>query len=68
MVVVAYGSQERRNVIGSVAKVSIEDVKNIPGGSFESQLQGKVAGVQITNNTGVPGETVNIRLRGANKY
>jgi TonB-linked SusC/RagA family outer membrane protein len=66
VVVVAYGSQERRNVIGSVAKVSIEDVKNIPGGSFESQLQGKVAGVQITNNTGVPGETVNIRLRGAN--
>jgi len=66
VVVVAYGSQERRNVIGSVAKVAIEDVKNIPGGSFESQLQGKVAGVQITNNTGVPGETVNIRLRGAN--
>lgn len=66
VVVVAYGSQERRNVIGSVAKVSMEDVKNIPGGSFESQLQGKVAGVQITNNTGVPGETVNIRLRGAN--
>ncbi len=66
VVVVAYGSQERRNVIGSVAKVTIEDVKNIPGGSFESQLQGKVAGVQITNNTGVPGETVNIRLRGAN--
>ncbi|WP_448634982.1 SusC/RagA family TonB-linked outer membrane protein [Pedobacter panaciterrae] len=66
VVVVAYGSQERRNVIGSVVKTSLDDVKNIPGGSFESQLQGKVAGVQITNNTGVPGETVNIRLRGAN--
>jgi TonB-linked SusC/RagA family outer membrane protein len=66
VVVVAYGSQERRNVIGSVVKTNLDDVKNIPGGSFESQLQGKVAGVQITNNTGVPGETVNIRLRGAN--
>lgn len=66
VVVIAYGSQERRNVIGSVTKTNLEDVKNIPGGSFESQLQGKVPGVQITNNTGVPGETVNIRLRGAN--
>ena len=66
VVVVAYGTQSRRNVIGSVTKTNLEEVKSIPGGSFESQLQGKVPGVQITNNTGVPGETVNVRLRGAN--
>jgi TonB-linked SusC/RagA family outer membrane protein len=66
VVVVAYGTQSRKNVIGSVTKTNLEEVKSIPGGSFESQLQGKVPGVQITNNTGVPGETVNVRLRGAN--
>jgi len=67
VVVVAYGSQERKNIIGSITKTDLNDVKSIPGGNFESQLQGKVPGVQITNGAGgIPGEAVNIRLRGAN--
>ncbi len=65
VLVVAYGTQERRDVIGAVSKTKLDDVKAIPGGSFESQLQGKIAGVQITTNTGVPGEAINVRLRGA---
>lgn len=65
VLVVAYGTQEKKDLIGSVAKVKLDDVKAIPGGSFESQLQGKVAGLQINTNTGVPGETINVRLRGA---
>ncbi|MCD8742151.1 TonB-dependent receptor [Mucilaginibacter roseus] len=65
VMVVAYGTQEKRNLIGSVTKAKLDDVKALPGGSFESQLQGKVAGVQISTNTGVPGETINVRLRGA---
>jgi TonB-linked SusC/RagA family outer membrane protein len=65
VLVVAYGTQEKKDVIGSVTKAKLDDVKAIPGGSFESQLQGKVAGLQISTNTGVPGETINVRLRGA---
>lgn len=65
IVVVGYGTQERKNITGSIAKVNVAEVKNIAAGSFDAQLQGKVAGVQISSNTGVPGETVNFRIRGA---
>ncbi len=65
VVVVGYGTQERKNLVGSIAKVNPAETKNIPVGSFDAQLQGKVSGVQISSNTGVPGESVNIRVRGA---
>jgi TonB-linked SusC/RagA family outer membrane protein len=65
VVVVGYGTQERKNLIGSISKVDPTDVKTIPVGSFDAQLQGKVPGVQITSNTGVPGEAVTVRVRGA---
>ncbi|MDB5120032.1 MAG: ragA1 [Sphingobacteriales bacterium] len=65
VVVVGYGTQERKDLIGSVTKVNPADAKNIPAGSFDAQLQGKITGVQISSSTGVPGETANIRVRGA---
>src|SRR6478735_6356401 len=65
VVVVGYGTQKRRNLIGSVSKIDPSETRSIPTGSFEAKLQGKVPGVQITTNTGVPGEVVNVRLRGA---
>lgn len=65
VVVVGYTTQQRKNLIGSVTKVNPAESKDIPAGGFDAQLQGKVAGVQISSNTGVPGEAVNIRLRGA---
>ncbi|HLA53470.1 MAG TPA: TonB-dependent receptor plug domain-containing protein, partial [Flavitalea sp.] len=65
VVVVGYGTQKRKNLIGSVVKIDPAETKTIPVGGFDAQLQGKAAGVQITSNTGVPGEKVNIRLRGA---
>ncbi|MCL4639530.1 MAG: TonB-dependent receptor [Olivibacter sp.] len=65
VVVVGYTTQQRKNLIGSVTKVNPAESKDIPAGGFDAQLQGKVSGVQISSNTGVPGEAVNIRLRGA---
>ncbi|MBT1703927.1 SusC/RagA family TonB-linked outer membrane protein [Chryseosolibacter indicus] len=65
IVVVGYGTQERKDLIGSIVKVNPAEVKSIPTGSFDAQLQGKVSGVQISSNTSVPGETVNVRIRGA---
>ncbi|WP_052732880.1 SusC/RagA family TonB-linked outer membrane protein [Hymenobacter terrenus] len=65
VVVVGYGTQQRRNLIGSVVKVDPTDTKELPVGSFDAQLQGKVSGVQISSNTGVPGSAVNVRVRGA---
>ena len=64
VVVVAYGTQEKKNLIGSVSKIDPSATNVIPVGSFDAQLQGKVAGVQISSNTGVPGEGTTVRVRG----
>ena len=63
--VVGYGTVERKNLIGSLTKIDPADTKSIPVGSVDAQLQGKVVGVQISSATGIPGERVNIRVRGA---
>ncbi|WP_461787621.1 SusC/RagA family TonB-linked outer membrane protein [Pedobacter sp.] len=65
LVVVGYGTQSRKNLIGSVSKIDPTDTKTIPTASFDVQLQGKAAGVQINANSGVPGADVFIRVRGA---
>ncbi|HEY8400226.1 MAG TPA: TonB-dependent receptor [Cytophagaceae bacterium] len=64
IVVVGYGTSTKKDLIGSITKVSLEESKNIPEASFDSQMQGKAAGVQINTNTGVPGSDVFIRVRG----
>lgn len=65
VVVVGYGTQKRADLTGSVSKINPQEVRAIPEASFDAQLQGKAAGVQINTNTGVPGSDVFIRVRGA---
>lgn len=65
VVIIGYDTRERKNIVGSISKFDPTETKSIPVGSFDAQLQGKVAGVQITSNTGVPGEAVAVRVRGA---
>jgi TonB-linked SusC/RagA family outer membrane protein len=64
VLVVAYGTTERKSLTGSITKVDPKDVSQIAVGSLDAQLQGKIAGVQISSSTGVPGETSNVRVRG----
>ncbi len=63
-VVVGYGTQRKADLTGSIAKISAGDVKKIPVSSFDGQLQGKAAGLQVITNSGVPGEGVFVRVRG----
>lgn len=65
VVVVGYGTQRRKNLIGAITKVDPALTKNLPGGGFDAQLQGRTAGVQINANSGIPGQDVFIRVRGA---
>lgn len=64
VLVVAYGTTERKNITGAITRVDPAEVSNIAVGSIDAQLQGKIAGVQISSPTGVPGETSNVRVRG----
>jgi TonB-dependent starch-binding outer membrane protein SusC len=66
MVVVGYGTQRRTDLTGSVATLSAKAYKDQPVVNASSALQGRVAGVAVTNNSGAPGGGVKIRIRGAN--
>jgi TonB-linked SusC/RagA family outer membrane protein len=63
-VVVGYGTQSRKNLVGAIAVINAGDVNKIPVASFDAQLQGKAAGVQISTNSGIPGESIFVRVRG----
>jgi outer membrane receptor for Fe3+-dicitrate len=63
VVVVGYGSQRKIDVTGSVAVVKGEDISKQASTNALSALQGKVAGVQITNS-GSPGSSPQVRIRG----
>ncbi|MDQ2178290.1 TonB-dependent receptor [Marinifilum sp. D714] len=63
VVVVAYGSQRKRDLTGSVAGIKSEQLENVPIPSFENALQGQTAGVQM-NTSSRTGEANSVRIRG----
>jgi TonB-linked SusC/RagA family outer membrane protein len=65
VVVVGYGTQQRRDVVSAVTKIDPSSTRTIPEAGFDAQIQGKAAGVQINSNIGVPGSDLYIRVRGA---
>lgn len=65
VVVVAYGTQTTRNLVGSVATLSAANIKDQPTGTFAERLTGKLPGVQAAQGTGRPGQGMDIRIRGA---
>ncbi|MFK7969647.1 MAG: SusC/RagA family TonB-linked outer membrane protein [Bacteroidia bacterium] len=64
VVVVGYGVSRKRDLVGSVEKINAEDLNDIPGGSFETALQGKAPGINITQSGGAAGAGSVIRIRG----
>ncbi len=66
VVVVAYGTQQKRDITGSVASVKGDAIQSIPVQSFDQALQGKAAGVSITMPNGVLNNPPVIRIRGFN--
>ncbi len=64
VVVIGYGTQSVKDATGAVAVVSSEDFNQGIIASPEELIQGKTAGVQITQTSGEPGAGVNLRIRG----
>ncbi|HYF70032.1 MAG TPA: SusC/RagA family TonB-linked outer membrane protein [Ohtaekwangia sp.] len=64
VVVIGYGEVNRRDATGAVASVKAEDFNMGIISSPEQLIQGKTAGVQITQSSGEPGAGVNLRIRG----
>ncbi len=65
VVVVGYGTQQRRDVTGSTATIKASDMNNIPMQTFEQALAGRAPGVQVTQSSGKLGAGLQIRVRGA---
>ncbi len=65
LVVIGYGSAKKRSVLGAVTKVNNKELTMLPVADVAQALQGRAAGVQVTQNTGAPGEGVSVRIRGA---
>ncbi len=63
VVVVGYGTQKRKSVTGAVSSVSSKTLNELPALSISQALQGRVAGLQVTNN-GSPGAEPIVRIRG----
>lgn len=64
VVVIGYGSQVKREVTGSVQNINAQELKDIPASQMTQKLQGKLAGVQIYQTTGKPGQGMSVRVRG----
>jgi TonB-linked SusC/RagA family outer membrane protein len=66
VVVVGYGTVKKSDLTGSVSSIKSEELRKLPMTSIDQGLQGRVAGVQVTNTSGAPGGQVSIRVRGGN--
>ncbi|MEX0662775.1 MAG: TonB-dependent receptor [Balneolaceae bacterium] len=64
IVVVGYGVQRRTEVTGAVSSIRAETIQGTPSSSFENALQGRLAGVNVSESTGEPGAAPQITIRG----
>ena len=62
---VAYGTQKVRSVTGAMGKLDAEEMADIPVPNIANKMQGKFAGVSITQANGEPNAGMAIRIRGA---
>ncbi|WP_209403602.1 TonB-dependent receptor [Pseudozobellia sp. WGM2] len=64
VVLVGYGTQIKRQVTGSVQTIEAQELADLPVSQVTQKLQGKLAGVQINQTTGKPGQGMSVRIRG----
>lgn len=64
VMVIGYGTIKKSDLTGAVSSVKADAVKDMPVLGMDQALQGRAAGVMVTNNTGAPGSGVSIKVRG----
>lgn len=66
VVVIGYGTQKKSDLTGAVSSISGDKLRGSITTNLDQALQGRIAGVQVTQNSGAPGGAASIRIRGAN--
>ena len=64
VVVVGYGTQQKRDVLGAIGSADSEVLENIPVADPLGALQGRIAGVTVQSGSGRPGQRALVRIRG----
>jgi len=64
VVSIGYGTAKKTDLTGSISSVSAATIASAPVTSLDQALQGRAAGVQVTNNDGSPGGNINVLIRG----
>ncbi len=65
--IVAYGEQKKESVIGSIASVSVDEIR-MPAGKISTALAGQLAGVVSVQSSGEPGSSSNFWIRGVSTF
>lgn len=68
VVVIGYGSQRRKDINGAVSSVTAKDIAGVPQPSIDQMLQGRAAGVTVTQNSGTPGSATSVHVRGITSF
>ncbi|MBL4561558.1 MAG: TonB-dependent receptor [Labilibaculum sp.] len=66
VVVIGYGTQQKKDITGSVALVNADDLEARPNNQMGALIQGKAAGVQVLSSSGKPSQGLSLRIRGTN--
>ncbi|MEO6850266.1 MAG: TonB-dependent receptor plug domain-containing protein, partial [Mucilaginibacter sp.] len=61
---IGYGTSKKKDLSGSISSVSGATLEKLPASSLDQALQGRAAGVQVTNNDGAPGGNMTVLIRG----
>jgi TonB-linked SusC/RagA family outer membrane protein len=64
VVSVGYGTSSRHDVTSAIASVDSTAIRNVPVAGIDNAIQGKIAGVQVMQNSGEPGSGISVRVRG----
>lgn len=68
VVVVGYGTSKTKELTGATSKVKGEDLEKMNMTRMDQALQGQVSGVTVSSNSGSPGGSANIRIRGLSTF
>lgn len=66
VVVVGYGTMKKSDVTGAISSIQVEDVKGLSIRSVDQMLQGRTSGLYMVQNSGMPGASSTVRIRGGN--
>ena len=64
VVVVGYGTQQKKDVTGSVGIVTMKNIKDMPVAGPDQALAGQIAGIQVSTSNGIPGGGPQVQVRG----